>query len=406
MKLFSALGAFFVVALTISACGSSAAPNAVVTVDGNPITLRAYNHWMYVAAKGQSAQAPGAPTIVPNDPPNFTGCVKQVRKQIPALVKTPDAQIVRDCKQLFTSLNGTVLDFLIKAYWYQLEQARLHIKLTPAQIQTAFLTAKNAQFKTPAQFQTFLTATGQTLNDILFRVRANKLFTLLEQRHVVAITPTAIAAYYAGHKSQFGTPTTLNMRIIRTNTPAAAAAAKTALGHGQSWLKVAKKYSVDVATKSIGGLLTGVTQGQEETALNNAAFSAPANKILGPIHGTFGYYVYEVIKINKGTQQSLVQATPLIRQLLTSQNKSSEQAAVDKAAGGLWKTKTHCRSAYYMVDCGGPAPPTAPTTPTVTTPPVSSSGATGTPTATTAPSTTVTVPATTTPTPGTTTKKK
>src|SRR5258708_3103756 len=148
LKLFSALGAFFVVAVAISACGSSVAPNAVVTIDGNPITLRAYNHWMYVAAKGQSSQAPGAPTIVPNDPPNFTGCVKQVRKQIPALAKTPDAQIVRDCKQLFTSLNGTVLDFLIKAYWYQLEQARLHIKLTPADIQAAFLKAKNAQFKT------------------------------------------------------------------------------------------------------------------------------------------------------------------------------------------------------------------------------------------------------------------
>jgi hypothetical protein len=200
------------------------------------------------------------------------------------------------------------------------------------------------------------------------------------------------------------------MRIIRTNTPAAAAAAETALKHGQSWLKVAKKYSVDVATKSIGGLLTGVTQGQEETALNNAAFSAPANKLLGPIHGTFGYYVYEVVKINKGTHQSLVQATPLIRQLLTSQNRSSEQAAVDKAAGAKWKAKTHCRTAYYMVDCGGTPPPT-PTTPTVpsvtpTTATPGASGATGaatasgsaTPPVSTVPSTTVTVPATTTPT--------
>ena len=46
---------------------------------GNPITTQALNHWMYVAAKGQAPQSPGQPVIVPNDPPNFTKCVAQVR---------------------------------------------------------------------------------------------------------------------------------------------------------------------------------------------------------------------------------------------------------------------------------------------------------------------------------------
>jgi parvulin-like peptidyl-prolyl isomerase len=385
-----ALGAFFVAALAISACGSSLPSNAVVTVDGNPITLQAYDHWMFIAAKGQSQGVPNAPVIVPNDPPNFHGCLLQVRKQIPSLAKTPDAQIRNDCKQLFTSLNSTVLDFLIKTYWYELEANRLHIKLTTAQITQAFTTAKNQQFKTPAAFTAFLKSTGQTLPDIYFRVRANKLFTTLEARHKLAITPTSIAAYYQTHQSQFGTPQTRNIRIVRTTTLAPATAAKKALLKGQSWLKVAAKYSVDTTTKKIGGLLTSVSQGQEETALNNAAFAAPANKILGPIHGTFGYYVFEVIKINKGSQQTLTQATPLIRELLTSQNSSSEQAAVDKLAGQYWKAKTHCQSAYYMVDCGGPAPPHA-TTPTIQTAP----SATPPPTVSTGPATPTTATATT-----------
>jgi parvulin-like peptidyl-prolyl isomerase len=387
LKYVMALGAFFVAAVAISACGSSLPSNAVVTIDGNPVTLQAYDHWMFIAAKGQSQGVASAPVIVPNDPPKFNGCLVQVRKQIPSLAKTPDAQIRGDCKQLFTSLNATVLDFLIKTYWYELEAKRLHISLTKTQINQAFETAKNQQFKTPAAFTAFLKTTGQTLPDIYFRVRANKLFTILASRHKVTVTPATIAAYYQSHQSQFGTPETRNIRIVRTNTLAPATAAKTALKKGQSWQKVAAKYSIDTTTKKIGGLLTGVTRGQEETALNNAAFAAPANKILGPIHGTFGYYVFEVIKVNAGSQQSLAQATPLIKQLLTSQNQTAEQAAVDKVAGGFWKAKTHCQSAYYMVDCGGPAPPHA-TTPTIQTAPA-------TPPATTAPATPTTATATT-----------
>jgi foldase protein PrsA len=57
---------------------------------------------------------------------------------------------------------------------------------------------------------------------------------------------------------------------------------------------VAKKYSTDQATKNNGGLLTGLTKQQADPALAAAAFSAPANKLLGPVKGQFGYYVFEV----------------------------------------------------------------------------------------------------------------
>ena len=43
---------------------------------------------MYVAAEGEAAESPGQPVIVPEDPPNFTKCVAQVRVQLdpPAVV--------------------------------------------------------------------------------------------------------------------------------------------------------------------------------------------------------------------------------------------------------------------------------------------------------------------------------
>ena len=360
-----ALGAFFVFAVGLSACGSGVPGDSVADMSGNPVTTQAFNHWMYVAAKGNASQSPGAPVIVPNDPPDFKSCIAQVRKQIPSLAKTSDKQIKLDCSQLFTSLSGQVMDFLVKAYWYQAEAARLGIKVTDADVQQAFQTAKKQQFPTDAAFQTFLSQSGQTLNDILYRVRINQIFRKLLARQSTKVTPAAIQAYYNLHTSQFGTPESRSIRIVRTNTLAQANAAKAALEAKQSWQVVAKKYSVDTSTKNNGGLLNNVTKGEEEQALDTAAFSSPVGKVVGPIHGTFGYYVVEVVKIKPGTQQSLAKATALITQILQSQKQQSAQTAVDAAAKKNWLSKTQCRAEYAMADCAGyKAPKTSTTTST------------------------------------------
>src|SRR5581483_3096474 len=47
----AALCAFFVVAAAAAGCGSSVPGNSVAAVAGNPITLKAFHHWLYVAAK-------------------------------------------------------------------------------------------------------------------------------------------------------------------------------------------------------------------------------------------------------------------------------------------------------------------------------------------------------------------
>jgi foldase protein PrsA len=358
-----ALSAFFVVALGVVGCGSSgSSTSTVATVAGNDITTQAFNHWMYVAAKSQAAQSPGQPVIVPNDPPNFNNCIAQVRKQIPSLAKTATKTIRTDCKQLFTSLSSQVMDFLIKAYWYQADANKLGVKVTDAQVQKAFNTAKNQQFPNGKGFSTFLSQTGQTLPDILYRFRINEIVQKLVAKHNSSITQAQIQSYYNSHSSQFGTQESRNIRVVLAKSQADANAAKKALSSGQSWTTVAKKYSTDPTTKNTGGLLAGVTKAQADPALSTVAFTAPLNTILGPVKGQFGYYVFDVIKITPATHQSLAQATPLIRQQLTTQNQQNAQTAVDSHAKKDWLTQTTCRSAYAMADCKGyKAPKTATT---------------------------------------------
>src|SRR5947209_2221884 len=263
IRILLALGAFFVLATAVAGCGGGVSSDQVAVMAGNPISTRAFNHWMYVAAKSQAAQSPGQPVIVPQDPPNFSQCIANVKKQIPQLAKTPAKQLKTDCKQLFTSLSSQVMDFLIKAYWYQAEAHNQHINVSDKQVQQAFSTAKQAQFPTSTQFNTFLSQTGQTLNDILFRFRVNQVYTKLLSKHKSGtVTQAQIQQYYNAHKSQFGTPETRDVRIVLAKTQAQANQAKQALQSGKSWNQVAKQYSTDPTTKNSGGLLQNVSQGQ------------------------------------------------------------------------------------------------------------------------------------------------
>ncbi|HUA50396.1 MAG TPA: peptidyl-prolyl cis-trans isomerase [Solirubrobacteraceae bacterium] len=361
-----ALGAFFMFAAGVAGCGSGVPGDSVADVAGNPITTQAFNHWMYVAAKSQAAQSPGEPVIVPNDPPDFNTCIAQVRKAIPSLAKTKTATLRTDCKTLFTSLSSQVMDFLITAYWYQADAAKMHLNVTNAEVQQAFETAKKQTFPTASGFNTFLSETGQTLDDIVYRFKINTIVQKLVAKETKPITQAQIVSYYNSHPTQFGTSESRNMRIVLAKTAADADAAKKALQSGQSWDAVAKKYSTDPTTKNNGGLLTGVTEGQQDAALTQAAFSAPLNTLLGPVKGQFGYYVVEVTKITPATHKSLAESTATIRQQLTTTEQQNAQTAVANRAKKDWQSQTTCRAEYAMADCKGYKAPKTATTGTST----------------------------------------
>ncbi len=361
-----ALCAFFALGGVLSACGSNVPGNAVADVAGNPIAKQAFNHWMFVAAKLGLAQAgSSAPVVVPNDPPGFQSCVTQARTEIPSVATDSTKTLQQDCSRLFDSLKTQALGQLISSYWQQAEAAKQHITVSNAEVQTTFERDRTRSYPTPQLFNSFLQQSGYTVQDLTFLVRIQLLYQKLVAKHTKSVTNAQIAAYYASHLSQFGTAQSRNLRIVLTKTRSQAVAAKKALASGQSWNTVAKRYSIDPATKDHGGVLDNVSEGQTDQALQAVAFSAPLNHVLGPIQGQFGYYVVEVTKIVRGTQKSIAQATPQIRQTLSSQAQSAAQNAVNAQAQKDWLSQTHCRSAYAIASyCSGYKAPKSSTTTT------------------------------------------
>ncbi len=360
----------------------------MANIAGNPVTLGAFNHWMYVAAKDQAAQYASqgetVPVIVSNSPTNFTACIKSVRAGYPTLRTASDATLKSDCKQLFTQSSAQVMQFLVEGYWFQGLAHKLGIKAP--NITKDFNKYVKKQWPTSTAFSTYLKESGQTRQDLLFQFRVETLYEKLVKRYEKPVTAAAIASYFASHKSSFGTPASRDLHLVRTKTAAQAQAAMNALKSGQSWDTVAKTYAADATSKADGGTLAGVTPGEEESAVSTAIFANPVNKLVGPVKGIFGYYVLQVTKATPAVQETLAKATAAIKSTLTSTGQTAAQTKVTKQAKAAYFKVSTCRTLYGVaaVCVNYKAPKTTTTTTAAPTTPSTATTSTLTKTATTA----------------------
>jgi foldase protein PrsA len=358
-RIFTALCAVFISGLLLASCGGGVPGNAVAKVGPYVVSKTLFNHWMQIAADSSAGQVPGqsATTQVPV-PPDFTACIASKRATAPkpaAGQPQPSAvQFKAQCLQEYQGLRDQVMQFLISSDWIQGESADQGIKVTAADAQKQLATIKAQQFPTPADFAKFLSTSGMNQNDLLFRVTLDALSNKLRTKVTAGkgtVTTAQIAAYYAKNQSRFSQPERRDLRVVLAKTPADAQAALKAIRSGQSFSTVAKKYSIDQASKSQGGVLLGVAKGQQEPALDAAVFAAQKGALTGPIKTQFGYYIFRVQKITPATQQTLAQVSPTIKQQLSTTNQQAALDAFVKKFRAKWTSRTDCRTGFIVQSC-------------------------------------------------------
>lgn len=356
----AALGAVFFVSVALSACGGIPG-NAVVKVGDQSITKDQFNHWMGIAAASTQSTSPGQPAppkpAVPV-PPDFAACITQKRATAPKPAagqpNPTDAQFKAQCQQSYNSLRDQVLSFLISANWINGEAKDQSVSVKDSDVQARFNQIKTQQFPKDADFQNFLKTSGQSVADLLYRVRLDLLSTKIRDKVTKGqgtVTPAQISDYYNKNQSRFGQPERRDLRIILTKTQAEANAAKAQVQGGQSFASVAKRVSTDQASKAQGGALLNVARGTQEKALDDAVFAAQRGVLSGPIKTQFGFYVFQVQKITAGSQQTLAQASNTIKQQLTAQNQQAALDAFVKKFRKKWTGKTDCRSGFVVQSC-------------------------------------------------------
>jgi foldase protein PrsA len=191
----------------------------------------------------------------------------------------------------YDELKETALGEVLDSIWIQGQAEEMGISVTPKEVAEELKKLKEKAFKTEQQYKEFLKEAHFTRADVNTRVTIQMLSEQI-QTQVTEEAPipgnSEIKDYYeAAKSSQYTTPESRDIRVIKNSDKAKVEAAKTALekdGSNKSWEKIAKKYSTDT-TKANGGLQSGVTEasGTLGEPLEAAVFAASQGELEGPL---------------------------------------------------------------------------------------------------------------------------
>jgi foldase protein PrsA len=212
-RLVVALSVVFSAVVGLAACNQGIPGNAVVEVGETPITKATYNHWLTIAASA-TAGATGAKPVAP-DPPAYRLCIAQLEATAPKPAKgehkSTAAQLRTECEQEYRSLRQQVLGFLISSEWVLSEAESRGVTVSDQEVTRQFEVIKRAQFPKGAAFKQYLSSSGSTVADLLWRVKVNLLSSKTQEMvsRRKAVSQAEVEQYYSEHKARFGRQTLL-----------------------------------------------------------------------------------------------------------------------------------------------------------------------------------------------------
>ena len=264
----------------------------------------------------------------------------------------------------YEELRDKALEQALNAIWVRGEAAEMGFSVTPKEIAEELKKLKEKAFKTEQQYKEFLKEAHFTAADVNTRVENQMLIERI-QNSVTEEAPIPskgeIKDYYeAAKSSQFTTPESRDIRVVKNKDKAKVEAAKTALEKDdsiKSWETVAKKYSTDT-TKSTGGLQSAVTEGSGilQEPLEGEVFAAEQGELVGPVNEGSSYTVFEVMKITPEKVQSLDETKSQISAQLAEQSKQQYFSAFGRNFTSKWTSRTFCASGFTISLCSNYTP--------------------------------------------------
>lgn len=324
-------------------------PNDVALVGDESIELAAFDQALLVFASQLNSES-GSP-VVP-DPPEYTDCVAGKRES--ADPDKSEEDLRADCERDFDEARDQIMPTLIQTQWYELEARERGIEVSDTEVKERFKPLKDETFPKAADYEKFLKSTSQTEADLLQLVRSSILQEKLGDAVGKEVEPTAaeIEAVYNKNETKYNRPASRDLLIIFNEDRSGVVAAKSAIEGGASFATAVDDYSQDSASKEDGGKFRGVTEGQLDEQLDKAVFAATRGELVGPIKTQFGYYLFEVTKINVAKKQTLEQASKQIKRDLVRESGESTSDYLKKTLIKKWRKTTRCQDLYMVSLCG------------------------------------------------------
>lgn len=288
-----------------------------------------------------------------------------------AAAQSGQKKLPKPGEKQYEELKETALNTLVEPIWLQGLAEEEGLTVSDKEVEAEFKKLKKENFKTEAEYKKFLKESQFTQEDVLQRVKLQKLSAELQEQlkeNAPEPSKSEIENYYEAAKAtQFTQKPSRDVRVIVNKDKKKAEEAFDALSKddtAKNWEAVAKKYSEDPTTKEEGGLRKGVTEGSNEEPLDADIFGASEGQVVGPVKTKLGYTVFEVENSTPESVQALETVEAQIQSTLAQRAEQEYFTAFVGNFNTKWRERTFCASGYETARCanykGTGHPTTAP----------------------------------------------
>ena len=349
----------------LTGCGGGGSGSEVVArvtggSDGK-VTRAQFDRWMQIGL--QTLRAADATTP---DPPRFNRCVAATQQQyagihVPkgAQAAAPSAaQLRRSCQARYDKLRQDTMNFLLETIWIQREAGARGIRVDSAELKTQIRAEQQLLPHVSGGLDAKLEAAGMTRAELRYRALSHALAEKLGKQQLDGQQePTArqLAAFEARHAADLMEPERRDLLIVVTANRTQAQTALRRLRAGESFARVAAKYSIEPASRAAGARHPGYRAGQVgEQAIDQAISSARVGALEGPLHDSRGYFwVFRVTRVIPPLPLPASQARAKALAALNAQRSSRLLKPFRAQLHARWKLRTTCVRAFASTDCRG-----------------------------------------------------
>ena len=137
----------------------------------------------------------------------------------------------------------------------------------------------------------------------------------------ITVTQEELKAYYAANPGSFTAPDDMRASHILVKTEEEALDVKKRLDHGEDFVALARKISLDLATRFKGGDLGPIKRGQMIPQFEKTLLALKVGEISHPIATPFGYHIIKLNDRTVGAPLSFEDAKDQVKEQLQVEKK-------------------------------------------------------------------------------------
>lgn len=223
-------------------------------------------------------------------------------------------------EELSTTSKQSTLEQMITEELVNQEAVKQSIEVTESDIDAEIADLEKS-FGSKEALDNALVTQGMTMETLRKNVQMNLLMTkLLEPQ--ITVTDDEVKQIFEDYKSSFDTPEQVRASLILVATEEEANDVIKQLKEGKEFAELAASVSLDEYTKANGGDTDFFVRGEQEEAIEEAAFALAKDEISEAVKTSGGYTVIKVTDRIEGHSATFEEEKDYIRKTLVSQQVS------------------------------------------------------------------------------------